>query len=213
MQTAGWEMCPGHAAYTILTKRNFCGDVGFIRVRHVGSPPSQSDLSFDDSCYNEYYGSMVMGIQAEIKQGKPFSSLEEEVFLALQRTADQLQWRAAEMLKPYGLSPTQYNALRILRGAGQGGLACSEVGERMINRDPDITRLLDRLERRGLVRRARGREDRRVITAFITAAGSKLLKQLDEPVVEFQRRLLGSLGEQKLGSLLRLLCAARQAGG
>ncbi|HTR64384.1 MAG TPA: MarR family transcriptional regulator [Terriglobales bacterium] len=156
---------------------------------------------------------MDQGILAEIKQTKPFGSLEEEAFLALQRTADQLNWQVAEMLKPYGLSPTQYNALRILRGAAENGLACSEIGERMINRDPDITRLLDRLERRGLVRRTRGRQDRRVIIAHITAAGSKLLKDLDGPVVEFQQRLLGGMGEQKLKSLVRLLCAARQASG
>jgi len=152
------------------------------------------------------------GIQAEIKQSKPFGSLQEEAFLALQRTADQLQGRVAEMLKPYGLSPTQYNALRILRGAGDSGLACSEIGERMINRDPDITRLLDRLQRRGLVRRARDRQDRRVIMAHITAAGSKLLKDLDRPVEEFQQRLLGGLRQQQLKDLVRLLCAARQAG-
>jgi DNA-binding MarR family transcriptional regulator len=155
---------------------------------------------------------MVSGIQAEIKQTKPFGSLEEEAFLALQRTADQLQGRVVEMLKPYGLSPTQYNALRILRGAGTCGLACSEVGERMINRDPDITRLLDRLEGRGLVRRARGQKDRRVITAHITAGGNKLLKELDQPVEEFQKRLLGGLGKERLKALVRLLCAAREAG-
>ena len=155
---------------------------------------------------------MANGIQAEIKQSKPFGSLQEEAFLALQRTADQLQGRVAEMLKPYGLSPTQYNALRILRGAGDSGLACSEIGERMINRDPDITRLLDRLQRRGLVRRARDRQDRRVIMAHITAAGSKLLKDLDRPVEEFQQRLLGGLRQQQLKDLVRLLCAARQAG-
>ena len=155
---------------------------------------------------------MANGIQAEIKQSKPFGSLQEEAFLALQRTADQLQGRVAEMLKPYGLSPTQYNALRILRGAGDSGLACSEIGERMINRDPDITRLLDRLQRRGLVRRARDRQDRRVIMAHITAAGSKLLKDLDRPVEEFQQQLLGGLRQQQLKDLVRLLCAARQAG-
>ena len=155
---------------------------------------------------------MANGIQAEIKQSKPFGSLQEEAFLALQRTADQLQGRVAEMLKPYGLSPTQYNALRILRGAGDSGLACSEIGERMINRDPDITRLLDRLQRRGLVRRARDRQDRRVIMAHITAAGSKLLKDLDRPVEEFQQRLLGGLRQQQLKDLVRLLCAARLAG-
>ena len=156
---------------------------------------------------------MHPGIQAEIKQTKPFASLEEEAFLALQRTADQLNWRVAEMLKPYGLSPTQYNALRILRGAGDSGLACSEVGERMINRDPDITRLLDRLEKRSLVRRDRASKDRRVITAHITSIGKELLKRLDRPVEEFQDQLLGRLGSQKLQALIRLLCAARQSAG
>ena len=92
---------------------------------------------------------MAKGIQAEIQQTKPFGSLEEEAQVALQRTADRLHWRLSEMLKPHGLSPTQYNALRILRGAGDEGRACSEIAERMINRDPDITRLVDRLERRG----------------------------------------------------------------
>ena len=87
------------------------------------------------------------GIQSEIQQTKPFTSLEDEALVTLQRTADRLHWRLSEMLKPHGLSPTQYNALRILRGAGDQGRACSEIAERMINRDPDITRLVDRLER------------------------------------------------------------------
>jgi DNA-binding MarR family transcriptional regulator len=91
------------------------------------------------------------------------TSLEEEAFIAVLRTADQPNSRAAEMFKQHGLSPTQYNALRILRAAGPEGLACTEVGKRMINRDPDITRLLDRLEARGLIRRGREQEDRRVI--------------------------------------------------
>ena len=100
---------------------------------------------------------MGKGIQADIQQTRPFTSLEDEALVALQRTADRLQWRLSEMLKAHGLSPTQYNALRILRGAGEQGRACSEIAERMINRDPDITRLVDRLERRGLaVRAARG---------------------------------------------------------
>src|SRR6202521_6230354 len=90
---------------------------------------------------------MAKAIHAGIVKKKPLSTLEEQTFVALLRTADQLQWRAAEMFKPHGLSPTQYNALRILRGAGPEGLACGEVGERMINRDPDITRLMDRLGR------------------------------------------------------------------
>jgi DNA-binding MarR family transcriptional regulator len=135
--------------------------------------------------------------------------LEEQAFVALLRTADQLQRHAAAMFKPHELSSTQYNALRILRGAGPEGLACSEVGERMINRDPDITRLLDRLERRGLIRRSREPKDRRVIKARITAAGLDLLKGLNREVAEFHRRLLGHLGEERLESLVRLLEAAR----
>ena len=155
--------------------------------------------------------SMKSNFQAEIRQNKPFSSLEEEAFLALQRTADQLQGRASEWLKGYGLSPTQYNALRILRGAGDSGLACSEIAERMINRDPDITRLLDRLERRGLTRRSRDSKDRRIINAHITREGLQLLKTLDEPVQEFQHVLLGHMGERKLKTLIAILCAARNA--
>src|SRR5438132_409040 len=92
---------------------------------------------------------MARGIQAEIKQAKPFSSLEEEALISLQRTADQLQWRISELLKPYGISPTQYNALRILRGAKGRGHSCSQIAKRMINRDPDNTRLVDRSQRRG----------------------------------------------------------------
>jgi DNA-binding MarR family transcriptional regulator len=160
--------------------------------------------------YNEYccFG-MELGIQEEIKQSKPFSSLEEETFLSVLRTADQLQWRAAELFKPYGLSPTQYNALRILRGAGEEGLPCNEVAQRMINRDPDITRLLDRLERRGFTKRGRDQKDRRVIMAHITRDGLKLLKSMDRPVQDFQKALLGRMGERKLKTLIHLLCEAR----
>ena len=152
---------------------------------------------------------MTRGIQAKIKQTKPFSSLEEEASLALQRTADEIHWRFAEMLKPHGISPTQYNALRILRGAGAQGLPCREIGERMINRDPDITRLLHRLQQRRYVARGRGPKDRRVILARITAAGMELLKKLDRPVENFQRELLGHMGESPLQMLIGLLDLAR----
>ena|SRR5208283_2655583 len=152
---------------------------------------------------------MAKGVSAGIPRNKPLSSLEEQTFVALLRAADQLQRRAAEMLKPHGLSPTQYNALRILRGAGAEGLACSEVGERMINRDPDITRLLDRLERRGLIQRSRGQKDRRVIRTQITPAGIDLLKGLNREVAEFHGQVLGHLGEERLESLIRLLETAR----
>jgi len=149
------------------------------------------------------------GIQEEIKQLKPFHSLEEEVLLALLRTADQVGRRGAEVMKPFGLSPTQYNALRILRGGGEKGLPCSEIGERMINRDPDITRLLDRLVGRGLVERRREEKDRRVITTRITSAGLELLKRMDRPVNEFPRQLLAGLGRPRLQGLLKLLAAIR----
>ena len=154
---------------------------------------------------------MPQGIQAGTEQRKPSSSLEEEAFVALQRTADRLQRRVAEMLKQHGLSPTQYNALRILRGAGPEGLPCREAAERMINRDPDMTRLLDRLERRGLVERNRQHSDRRVITTRITNTGLDLLKGLDRPVEDFHRQLLGSIGEAKLQLLVQLLETAREA--
>jgi DNA-binding MarR family transcriptional regulator len=153
---------------------------------------------------------VTRGIQAEIGQTKPFDNLEDEALVALQRTADRLHWRLSEMLKAHGLSPTQYNALRILRGAGDEGRACSEIAERMINRDPDITRLVDRLERRGLVARSREGRDRRVITTRITPAGLKLLESLDRPIEDFNRKMLGPLGELRLRTLIQLLEAARE---
>src|SRR2546425_9789881 len=167
---------------------------------------------FDNSRYNEYIGNMTRGIQAEIKQTKPFRSLEEEVFVALMRTADQLAWRGAEMLKQHGLSPTQYNALRILRGAGAKGLACSEIGERMINRDPDITRLVDRLERRGLVRRRREQKDRRGISTFITPAGPGEVKTLERSVWGVPPHPLGHLSEGRVHLLVRSLGAGTEEG-
>ena len=148
---------------------------------------------------------MNASIQAEIKQTKPFESLEQEVFLTLLWTADRMQWLLSEMLKEHGLSGTQYNALRILRGAGKQGLACSEIAERMITRDPDITRLLDRMGKMGLAQRKRGSKDRRVVVAQITSKGLELLKQLDPVLHQFLQRLLGDMGAKNLKSLLELL--------
>jgi DNA-binding MarR family transcriptional regulator len=154
-----------------------------------------------------------LGIRDELQQNKPFSSLEEQALLALVRAADQLQWRAGQMLAHYGLSPTQYNALRILRGAEPDGLRCTEIGERMIRRDPDITRLLDRLQHRSLVRRRREAKDRRVIKARITKSGIKLLQGMDQEVEKFMRDLLGHLGEHRLRSLIQLLEVVREFPG
>ncbi len=147
----------------------------------------------------------------EIKQGKPFESLEAEVFLNLARTTDALARRAEDILKLVGLSHTQYNVLRILRGAGDQGLCCREVAQRMVTRDPDITRLLDRLERRSLLARSRDSRDRRIITVRITAAGQKLLKDLDRPMGEQNRKLLSHMEKSDLRKLVELLEAARES--
>jgi DNA-binding MarR family transcriptional regulator len=152
---------------------------------------------------------MAEKLKAEIQQRKPFAGREAEVYLNLLRTAEALSQDAERVLKPYGLTGTQYNVLRILRGAGPDGLACGEVSGRMVTHDPDITRLLDRLEARGLVARAREKRDRRVITTRITPAGLDLLKELDGPVSAWHRRALGHLGSQRLRALIDLLEAAR----
>lgn len=135
-------------------------------------------------------------------------SAEEATHLDLLRTADILTRAGIGVLKADELSSTQYNVLRILRGSPQG-LACGEIGDRMITRDPDITRLLDRLERRGLISRSRESRDRRVVQACITPAGLKLVNRLDEPVQSTHRRLLGHLGKKRLRQLRELLAKAR----
>ena len=156
---------------------------------------------------------MTGRVQREIKPRKPFHRVEDEAFVNIQRTADALMQGLATALKPTGLSPTQYNVLRILRGAEPDGLACREIADRMITRDPDITRLLDRLEDRGLVARSRDRADRRVITTRISDKGLRLLKDLDGPIEGLHRKQIGHLGGRKLRSLISLLEAARTKAG
>ena len=133
---------------------------------------------------------------------------EEAAFLDLLRTTDVLSRGPAQVLRSEDLSPTQYNVLRILRGA-PAGLPCGEVASRMITRDPDVTRLLDRLERRGLISRCRETKDRRTVLARITPEALKLLARLDEPVQEAHRRQLGHLGRERLRALTELLRAVR----
>jgi DNA-binding MarR family transcriptional regulator len=148
-------------------------------------------------------------LQQELRQTKPFSSREEEAHLSIQRTAEVLWHGVAEMLKGAELTPTQYNVLRILRGAGRPGRSCGEISERMVTKDSDITRLLNRLEARGLITRERTEEDRRVINASITREGLRVLAELDEPVKEHHRRVLGHLGPKRLAQLCELLEAVR----
>lgn len=145
----------------------------------------------------------------EIQQVKPFGSLEQEAYLNLQRTAAVLEQALEGALKPHGISATQYNALRILRGAGSNGLSCQEVGARMIRPESDLTRLFDRLEARGFLTRARSREDRRVVLVRIAPAGTKLLASLDDVVEGVHERLLGPMGEKKLRRLVELCEEAR----
>lgn len=138
-----------------------------------------------------------------------FGNLEEDVFVSLCRTAAMLSRNVEKVLKHRDVSPTQYNVLRILRGAPEG-LACGEIARRMITRDPDITRLLDRLETRALIQRCRENKDRRQVQARISDEGLRLLADLDEPVTEIHRRQLAHLGRQGLYSLQTLLEKARQ---
>src|SRR5277367_707269 len=131
--------------------------------------------------------------------------LEELVFVALVKAADSLALRAEQFFKASGLSGTQYNVLRILRGAEPQGLPCRGIGDRMITHDSDITRLLDRMEKRGLITRARQTDDRRVVKTRITAAGLAALKALDAPVREMHQRQLQHISATKLQALSNLL--------
>lgn len=152
---------------------------------------------------------MVSKLQEELKQTKPFKSLEEEVILNIARTAEYLAAGAAQVFKTADLTATQYNALRILRGAGAEGLSCSEISERMVTKESDITRLLDRLESRGFISRERPANNRRLVIARITEDGQKVLSELDVPVDELNRRQVGHLGKKQLNTLNELLEAVR----
>lgn len=146
-------------------------------------------------------------IGSAIRQSRPFGGVEHQVYLALQRAAADLTQGAAALLRPFGLSGAQYNILRILRGAGPEGLACGEIAERLLARDPDMTRLLDRMERQGLVMRQRASHDRRVVTTRITPEGARVLAELDEPMAALHRRQLAHIDAARLRELATLLDA------
>ena len=148
---------------------------------------------------------MAGRIQQEIRQTKPIRLLEEEAALNIMRTADLLMRRLSDLLKPHALSPTQYNVLRILRGAGRDGLSCTEIGDRLVARDPDITRLMDRLEKRGLVRRERSTVDRRIVTHCLTEDGLELVGRLDQPIERSHMEAMGHIARAKLRKLIGIL--------
>jgi DNA-binding MarR family transcriptional regulator len=154
---------------------------------------------------------MTSPLQKELRQKRPFSSHEEEALLSIMRTAAQFAHLTAESLKEFGITPTQYNVLRILRGARPDGLCRNEVRDRLVAEVPDVTRLLDRMEESGLIVRKRDSEDRRIVNTMITPAGLKLLAQMDAPVAAAHKELLGHLGRRKLMQLSALLAEARKA--
>jgi len=163
----------------------------------------------DNKCDNTYHAGMVTRLHEEIKQRKPFRSVREEAVLNIARTAALLEHELAQALKQYDVTPTQYNVLRILRGAGTEGLCRNEVGARLIRPVPDVTRLLDRMEETGLIARQRSGTDRRYVTTTVTTKGLALLVALDDTIDSFHRAQLGHMTEGRLRALVDLLNAVR----
>ncbi len=153
---------------------------------------------------------MSIHLKEEIKQTRPFVSLEQEAMLGIQRTDALLSYSIIEALKPFDITPTQYNVLRILRGSVPNGLCREDIRERLIAQVPDVTRLLDRLEEAGLVDRARDTTDRRLVNTRITDAGLELLKKLDQPVNAAHEKQLGHLSRSELKTLIALLEKCRE---
>ena len=184
------------------------------RLKFVGNVvrASLGREAFDKICHNTYILFMPTELREEIKQTRPFASREEEAYLNIERTAAVLGHALAEALKPHGITATQYNVLRILRGAGAAGLCRGEVRERMIAQVPDVTRLLDRMEDAGLIGRARDGVDRRFVTTRITEEGLRILAELDRPLLDAHHRQLGHMGDEKLCELIGLLNLARNPG-
>ena len=148
-------------------------------------------------------------VQEEIRQRRPFSSPAEEAVVALVRTADLLRRVLTHVVEPKGITLQQYNVLRILRGAGAEGLPTLEIAGRMIEQAPGVTRLLDRLQAKALVRRQRSAEDRRQIRCWITPAGLELLERLESAIQEGGRAFMAPLSATDLASFVRLLDALR----
>jgi len=149
-------------------------------------------------------------LQEELKQARPFKSLKEEAHLSIQRTAALLEHAFEGALKPHGITATQYNVLRILRGSEPDGLCRSEIAQRLVRQVPDVTRLLDRLEDTKLIVRRRGGEDRRYVVTRITRGGLQLLEQVQHRIDEIHGAQLGHLDELQLRNLISLLAAVRR---
>ncbi|HEY0511585.1 MAG TPA: MarR family transcriptional regulator [Thermoanaerobaculia bacterium] len=148
-------------------------------------------------------------LQREIRQGKPFRSRGQEVVVALLRTADLVRRAVSRAVEPHDITLQQYNVLRILRGAGEQGLPTLEIADRMIEHAPGVTRLLDRLEAKALVRRERCRQDRRQVLCWLTPAGTALVETLDEPVDHADIEAVAMLSPEEQDHLLHMLDAIR----
>jgi len=149
-------------------------------------------------------------LQAELKQHKPFRSLKEEATLSIWRTAALLEHAFESALKPHRITSTQYNVLRILRGAEPDGLCRNEISARLVRQAPDVTRLLDRLEDSKLIARERGGDDRRFVLTRITRAGLGLLDDVEERIDQIHHAQLGHLNEAQLRKLIALLADVRR---
>jgi len=152
---------------------------------------------------------MTPDLRTELKQKKPFASLQQEAQLNIVRTGNVLTDSFERLLKPHGITATQYNVLRILRGAEPEGLCRNEVRDRLLSRMPDATRLLDRMEEAGLVTRSREAGDRRLVTTRITTRGRSLVDELDAVVEREHQRRLGHLSEKQTRKLIKLLTLVR----
>jgi DNA-binding MarR family transcriptional regulator len=151
-----------------------------------------------------------MALQEEIKQKVAFRSIQEEAFLNLYRTTRLMLDRWLEFFKAYELTDSTYNVLRILRGAGDEGLSCGDIGQRMVHRDPDVTRLCDRLEARGLVERSRSSEDRRVRRVQLTKDGLELVNRMQTETDQLHVSLLSHMDDESLRQMIGLLERARE---
>jgi DNA-binding MarR family transcriptional regulator len=154
-------------------------------------------------------GARESALQREIKQTRPFRSPRQEAMLGLLKTTDAVRRVLAEVAEPHGITLQQYNVLRILRGAGAAGLPTLEIAGRLIEQAPGVTRLLDRLEKKDLVKRERCPADRRQVTCRITPRGERLLGSMDGAMDTADRRCLGMLPQRDLHSLVEILDAVR----
>ena len=154
---------------------------------------------------------MPSTLREELRQTKPFNSIEQEALLSILRTSAELWDRVELLLRPHGITTTQYNVLRILRGAEPDGLCRNELRDRMLTRMPDVTRLLDRMEEAGLVERTRDTEDRRMVSTRITKRATQLLATLDPLVADYEKRFFSGIDRDRIQTLIDVLDAIRHS--